>query len=286
MADGNTTQTEDPVVTGLKSHIGELEQRVLELKRAVNSLDREKGRTASYGDAELASKRANGTMAIKTDQFLGATIHTAMRQYLTMRRQADLGPATLPEIYDGLVSGGLEFDTENEVNRKINIRSVLRKSSSIFYRLSDKTHFALREWYRGIKNKGDENGDSETKKKKRKKGKRKTPNAAKAAKNAADSSAAENNETETNENDDTPKVTQEAAVLEALKSFKGTFKRQDVVTWIAKKYPSLRAEQRKQSIFAMLGKLKEMIETVETGKAGKPSTYKYKGPATNEKEEK
>jgi hypothetical protein len=65
----NMPEANDPVIAGLKSHIGELEQRTLELKRAVNSLNKERGEPLSYQSSELVLTNPNGGLTIKTDQF-------------------------------------------------------------------------------------------------------------------------------------------------------------------------------------------------------------------------
>jgi hypothetical protein len=264
-------QVSDPVREGLKSHIRELEQRALELKRAVNSLDREKGEPPSYQDNELKLSEVGGSLMMKKDEFYGQKIHTAMRHYLTKRKAANLGPATLSEIYQAMCDGGLKFETENEENRKTNMRFLLRKNTSIFHRLPDKQHFALTEWYPGIKDdQGENNGKKSRSKRKRAKPAKAEAKAKPEAVPAEKSGAAPASE---------KKVTQEQAVRAALDAVKGDFKRQDIVEWIGKRYPLINAEQKRDSIFAMLGKLKDEIEIVTQGKGAEPSIYRKIGKA-------
>ena len=247
----------------------------MELKRAVNSLNKVKGEPPTYRDSELTLGDALGSLIIKTDEFIGEKIHTAIRKYLGMRRKAGLGPASLGEIYSALVNGGLEFETDNEENRKANIRSILRKSTSIFYRLGNKTHFGLSEWYPGAKNKGGEDDKGVGKKKRRSKGTKSKAKKRDESKidEPTDKGAAAKRETAQAKSPDI-KITQEKAVRAALDAMTGNFKRQDILGWIEGHYPDLNAAQKKTSIFAMLGKLKDEIEVVQEGKGAEPSTYR------------
>jgi len=264
-------QTEDQLRSGLKARIRELEQRALELKRAVNALDKERGEPVTFRDGDLALSETGGALVINKDQYYGQKIHSAMRQYLSQRKTAGLGPAALPEIYKALCDGGMKFETENEENRKANMRFLLRKNSAIFHRLPDKIHFALVEWYPGIK---EEQPDGD-RKKSRSKARRKSkspkpenpkegskPNAKSAVKNVPKSNGAD------------VKVTQEQAVREALEAVTGEFKKQDIVDWIDSKHPDINAPKKRTSIFAMLGKLKDEIEIAKPGKGAEPSTYR------------
>jgi hypothetical protein len=233
----------------------------------------------SYQDGDLAATTSGGSFSIRPDHFYRQKIHTAMRQYLSMRKQAGMGPATLPEIYSGLCEGGLKFETDNEENRKTNMRSLLRKNTSIFHRMPDKVHFALAEWY-GVNDEDDEENEKKLRKKgRRSKSKRDKKNANKPAKNEAVIDAGKSG---------TPRradavgptagksVTQEQAVRAALDGINGTFKRQEVVDWIDKQYPAVHAAQKRSSIFAMLSKLGDEIETVTEAKGSEPAVYRRK----------
>jgi hypothetical protein len=261
-------QTQDPVIEGLKARIRELQQKTIESMRVVNSMNKDRNEPPSYQDTELTHSEAKGSIAIKPDQYYGQKIHSAMREFLSQRKVAGLGPATLSEIYKALCDGGLKFETENEDNRKTNMRFLLRKNSSIFHRLPDKIHFALREWYPNIK--ADETDDDDKKPKKKK-----TKSKAKAVKIPSAASVGKDPPVPPKK-DKAPEasLTQEEAVRAALVATDGEFKRQDIVDWIEEKHPAIHAGQKKQSIFAMLGKLKDEIETVKKGKGAEPSIYR------------
>lgn len=268
-------QEKDAVVPGLLALIRDLDQRSTELKRAVNAINRERGEALTFQNGELAGSDAIGSLSMKTDQFYGQKIHTAMRQYLVMRKSANLGPATLPEIYKALCDGGLKFETENEDNRKANLRFLLRKNTSIFHRLPDKIHFGLAEWYPSVAK--DNDAESDTKKRKRR-GARSKPRSAKnkSKRGPADAPVATASKKGKDKQDvpETEGVTQEQAVREAVAATVGEFKRQDIVDWIEAKYPAVQAQEKRTSIFAMLGKLGNEIELVTKGKGAEPSIYR------------
>jgi hypothetical protein len=277
-AEPNTEQTPSPVIAGLVSHISEIENRALQMKRVVNSLNKERGEPPMYRDEELTVSEVGGSLTIKKDQFYRQKIHTAMRQYLVMRKAAGLGPATLAEIYKAVCEGGMEFETENEENRKTNMRSLLRKNTSIFHRLPDKVHFGLADWY-GVK----EDDSEEAPKKTAKKAKRSKSKSQKSS--GVNSKAARVESTETKGNKNKPDandvshkklVTQEQAVREALNSIDGNFKRQEVIDWIIEHHPEVHASEKRSSIFAMLSKLGDEIETVTKAKGAEPATYRKK----------
>src|SRR2546423_5606438 len=264
-------QAEDPLRVGLKSRMRDLELRALELKRAANALERKRGEPVTYQDDALAMAEPGGSLVIKKDQYYGQKIHSAMRQYLAQRKAANMGPATLAEIYKALCDGGMKFETENEDNRKANMRFLLRKNSSIFHRLPDKVNFALVEWYPGIKEEQPDGPD----KRPRSRGKRKSKSSkTKAAKRISKPSERPAEKASANPTNGDAKVTQEQAVRAAINAVAGEFKKQDVVDWIEKKYPGVNATQKRESIFAMLGKLKDEIEVARPGKGAEPSTYR------------
>lgn len=71
-----------------------------------------------------------------------------------MRRTANLGPATVGEIYDALLAGGYNFESKDTANGKRGLRVSLTKNSSIFHRLPDGKTFGLASWYPKIKENG------------------------------------------------------------------------------------------------------------------------------------
>ena len=105
-----------------------------------------------------------GLTTLRNDQFYGKVLGQAAREYLEMRKSANLGPATPREIFEALVEGGFKFDTKVEVNAITGLRQVLRKSSSIFHRLPHGA-YGLLAWYpnaKAAKNDDDDDSDAST----------------------------------------------------------------------------------------------------------------------------
>jgi DNA-directed RNA polymerase delta subunit len=65
---------------------------------------------------------------------------------LERRQIANVGPATVNEIYDSLVAGGYNFQTKNDDYAKRNLYTTLTKNSSVFHRLPNGL-WGLLEWY-------------------------------------------------------------------------------------------------------------------------------------------
>jgi hypothetical protein len=268
--------TDDATIVNLQTHIRELEQEIVDTKRMVNRLLVRKGQQAMYSEASFGADIGN-VFAIRSDQFYGQPLSTAIREYLKMRWAANLGAATVTEIYDALSRGGFAYDTENEDNRKRNLRISLTKNSALFHRLKNGTHFGLPDWYETIP-KGDEEPQGKGKGKKNK-GRSKSKaakkhGAAKALTEAAtngdetqEPKASGDGDSQTN-GEGNGKTTVIKAVREAILAMKGEFTKQQVVDWIEKRYPDLRAQQRKTSIFSMMANLKGDLKLV-TSKAGK-----------------
>jgi DNA-directed RNA polymerase delta subunit len=62
-----------------------------------------------------------------------------------MRRAADMGPATINEIFDSLVEGAYEVGAKNTQIAKVSLYNSLGKNPS-FYKLPNK-QWGLRAWY-------------------------------------------------------------------------------------------------------------------------------------------
>ena len=127
----------------LRKHL----EAAAETKRVINSLCRTVGRAPIYADEEQIDHPAN----IRRDQWYGQPLSTAIREYLTMRRSANQGPATVNEIHDALVLGGYEFEAKDDDNAKRGLRVSLTKNTAIFHRLPGGNTFGLIEWYPNAK---------------------------------------------------------------------------------------------------------------------------------------
>lgn len=136
-------------IAELQNQIASWEREIQETKRVCNTLAHRAGLSPIYGEAELQARDSVGTP--RRDQYYGKTLTTAMREFLQSRRQGNLGPATVQDIFDGLTQGGFDHGSANEDNARRVIRITLTKNSSIFHRLPDDKHFGLMEWYPNVR---------------------------------------------------------------------------------------------------------------------------------------
>jgi hypothetical protein len=142
----------------------------------------------------------------------------------------------------------------------------------LFHRLPNGTHFGLPDWYEEIAKRAGEPADKPNKSKRRAK-----PKKAKKKSESKESPAmASQPQVDEPEKQSPPpsdkkangKPTVISAVREGILAMKGEFTKQDVVDWIGKRYPDLKAPQRKTSIYSMITDLKGDLKLV-TAKAGK-----------------
>src|SRR6185312_9267671 len=107
------------------------------------------GLTPRYAEVTSASASI-GLTQIKSDTFYGKKMQTAAREFLEMRKRADLSAAKPREIFDALKAGGFEFDTKDETTALISLRGALRKNSTTFHKLPN-GEYGLRIWYPNAK---------------------------------------------------------------------------------------------------------------------------------------
>jgi hypothetical protein len=149
-----------PAIAALQSDLHEIEKKAAETKRAINRLCELAGAPAMYAVTDTDSSRPSVT-TLRNDQFYGKVMNTAAREYLEMRKGANLGPATPREIYEALVTGGFKFDTKSETNAITGLRQILRKNSSIFHRLPHGA-YGLLAWYPNAKAVKADDDDADT----------------------------------------------------------------------------------------------------------------------------
>lgn len=137
-------------IAELQNQIRTWEQEIGDTKKVINSLAMRAGMSPVYADAELMSKASINSM--RRDQFYGKTLTTALRELLSMRKVGGQGPATVNELFDGLLQGGFDHGSANDDNARRVIRITLTKNSGIFHRLPDDKTFGLTEWYPAIRN--------------------------------------------------------------------------------------------------------------------------------------
>jgi hypothetical protein len=169
-----------PAIDTLLLDLADQEKQVMDTKLVINRLCSRAGIDPLFPDAAAATSSA-GVGSIRPDSFYGKVLNTAAREYLEMRKAANLGPATPREVYEALVKGGYAPDTKDETNAIIGVRATLRKNSSVFHRLPNGT-YGLLSWYPNAKPQRDDDADeapARSKKKGHKTAKRSKP-AAKA----------------------------------------------------------------------------------------------------------
>jgi len=147
-----------PAIDALLVELADQEKQVIETKLLINRLCARAGMEVMFPDAASASGSAS-IASIRPDSFYGKVLNTAAREYLEMRKSANLGPATPREVYEALVKGGYAPDTKDETNAIIGVRATLRKNSSIFHRLPNGT-YGLLSWYPNAKPQRDDDEDA------------------------------------------------------------------------------------------------------------------------------
>lgn len=145
----------------LSAKVKTKEEEANSLKKLVNQLCVELGQPIRY---ENISDVSQGISSLRSDQFYGQALSTAVRNYLEMRKVANLGAATVAEIFKALRDGGFKSETKDEENAKNTLRIALRKNSSIFHRLPN-GEYGLFAWYPSAKpqsSKEEEDGEKES----------------------------------------------------------------------------------------------------------------------------
>jgi hypothetical protein len=138
----------EPAIAALQQQLTEQERKVIETKTLINRLCDAAGMPPAYAD--VGSPTGPTITAIRGDTFYGKVLTTAAREYLQMRKGANLGPTSVRDIYENMKKGGYPFETEDDNNAMTGIRQVLRKNSGIFHRLPN-GEWGLTAWYERIK---------------------------------------------------------------------------------------------------------------------------------------
>lgn len=260
---------DEKTIADLQSHIRELEQEAADAKRVVNRLRSRAGQPPVYPD--IANQDTGSIALLRPDQFYGNTMASAIREYLKMRRSANLGAATLAEIFAAICKGGLKFDTENEENRKRNMRISLTKNTSIFHKLPNGT-FGLSEWYGDVKT----DDASANGKPVKSKGKRGRPRGKKKKGHVEPPTTKATKESKEPRADAKTPTSMKDAIRSAVAAMDGEFTKQDIVTWIETNHPAMKAEQKKSSVNSMISGLKAELKivTATAGTGKEPSTFK------------
>jgi hypothetical protein len=98
----------------------------------------------------IIDERPSESPGFRSDEFYGQPLSTVVRTILEKRRAANLGAASVAEIYDAMEQGGFSFGSSNSENAKRNLRISLTKNSAIFHRLPN-NRYGLLEWYPNVR---------------------------------------------------------------------------------------------------------------------------------------
>jgi hypothetical protein len=144
-------------ISDLEKKVQEYESNALRVKTTINELCGMAGIPKRYNAGDLEITGAG--FKIRSDQFHGRPLATIVREYLEMRKRADIGPASLDEIFSALSEGGYESECKTEAIAKTSLYNSISKNP-IFYKLPNK-QWGLLEWYPNAKKKTIQNSFGE-----------------------------------------------------------------------------------------------------------------------------
>ncbi len=141
------TKTLDQAIEEIVGEIGRLEADIRDKKKTVNTLCGVAGRDAMYA---LDAPEVAVPNRIRPDQFYGQALATAVRTILEMRKQQNLGAATVKEIFEALTAGGYTFNTKSDDVAHASLRNSLAKNTVTFHKLPN-GRFGMLSWYPNAK---------------------------------------------------------------------------------------------------------------------------------------
>jgi len=132
-------------LTDVQRNIAEMERELAKKKELANHLAEMSNLPIPYSIVNPTDPGPSAVVA--RDAFVGEPLHSAMRMYLDTRKVAlpTSAPATVNEIFAGLLEGGYTFETKNEENAKRIIRITLTKNSNTFHKVGNA--YGLVAWY-------------------------------------------------------------------------------------------------------------------------------------------
>jgi hypothetical protein len=140
-------KTLDQAIDEIVGKIAKLEGEIRDQKKTVNTLCAVAGREEMY---TLDAPEEAVPNRIRADQFYGQALATAVRTILEMRKQQNLGAATINEIFDALTAGGYTFNTKTDDVGRASLRNSLSKNTVTFHKLPN-GRFGLPSWYPNAK---------------------------------------------------------------------------------------------------------------------------------------
>ena len=141
------TKTLDQAIDEIVGKIAKLESEIRDQKKTVNTLRAVAGRDEMY---TLDAPEEAVPSRIRSDQFYGQALATAVRTILEMRKQHNQGAATINEIFDALTAGGYTFNTKTDDVGRASLRNSLSKNTVTFHKLPN-GRFGLLSWYPNAK---------------------------------------------------------------------------------------------------------------------------------------
>lgn len=136
-------------IADLQIKLREQEDQAVRTKTLINQLAEMAGMPPIYSVDDLTAKR-DVSLSIRSDQFYGQPLATAVREVLEMRKGRNQGPATINEIFSALSEGGFAFETKNDENAKRGLRISISKNTALFHKLPN-GKIGLLEWYPNAK---------------------------------------------------------------------------------------------------------------------------------------
>lgn len=155
MSDSIKKAIEDMQVELLKQ-----EEQVVTTKKLINQLCSYSKMPAMYPDSDLQVTAS--AVVVRRNSFFGRPLTTCVRDYLEMRQRANLGAASLNDIFEALKQGGYDLQTisaKAEGDQKRGVAISLGKNSATFIRLPT-DDWGLNEWYPNVREKKRKNGEN------------------------------------------------------------------------------------------------------------------------------
>jgi len=233
-----------------KNRVKDKESELNRLKKAVNDMALDANLPPVY--SSIASENVGSVASIKSDQFYGQGLSTAIRMYLEIRKASGLSAASVNDIYEAVKGGGYKFETKDVENAKASLRNTIRKNSAQFHRLPN-GEYGLLSWYPNAKPSKDDSDDESEKNKK--------PKEQKKSEIPANNPAA-NGSFFTNDQ-----------IRETISAAPGNFQASDIEKTLKTNFPSkaLRANAIYKVIFSM--KSDGLLKLVAERQGTKGATY-------------
>jgi len=115
---------------------------VQKIKKLINGYYEVMGEPIKYPDVGQESVQG---VAPRPDEYYGKPLATVITEVLQKRKQANLGSATLDELFSELISGGFKFAGKNDGIQKRGLAISMSKNPK-FHGLDNGT-WGLKAWY-------------------------------------------------------------------------------------------------------------------------------------------